>query len=131
MLPTASQEPAAPPGPGGRAPGETTRVLALPRGRHSAGRARSAGSSPRRTWVSRGVLLVILAVQAVLTLRMNNTAFEDEALYLYSGHLEIAHWLHGTPLQGNYASYFSGAPVLYPVPARRPTASAGWPRPGQ
>src|ERR1035438_685378 len=46
---------------------------------------------------------------------MSNTAFEDEALYLYSGHLEIAHLLHGVPLPGDYSSYFSGAPVLYPV----------------
>jgi hypothetical protein len=96
-------------------PGESTRVLRLPRGRHGSGPMRFATSSRRRTWVSRAVLLAILCVQAALSLRMNNTAFEDEALYLYSGHLQIAHLLHGTPLQGNYASYFSGAPVLYPV----------------
>ena len=70
---------------------------------------------PRRTWLSRAVVAVILLMQAVLTLRMNNTAFEDEALYLYVGHLEIAHMLHGAALQGDYPSYFSGAPVLYPV----------------
>ncbi len=61
------------------------------------------------------MLAAILCVQAALSLRLHNTAFEDEALYLYSGHLEIAHWLHGTALQGNYPSYFSGAPALYPV----------------
>ena len=54
-----------------------------------------------------------MLTQAALTLRMHNTAFEDEALYLYVGHLEISHWLHGTALQGDYPSYFSGAPVLY------------------
>lgn len=70
---------------------------------------------PRRTWVSRGVLLVIMIVQAVLTLRMSNTAFEDEALYLYAGHMELSHLLYGASLQGDYAAYFSGAPVLYPV----------------
>jgi hypothetical protein len=70
---------------------------------------------PRRIWLSRAVVGVILLMQAVLTLRMNNTAFEDEALYLYVGHLEIAHLLHGASLQGDYPSYFSGAPVLYPV----------------
>ncbi|HUJ08121.1 MAG TPA: glycosyltransferase family 39 protein [Streptosporangiaceae bacterium] len=70
---------------------------------------------PRRTRVSRLVLLALLVGQAMLTLRMHNTAFEDEALYLYSGHLELAHLLHGTPLFENFASYFSGAPVLYPV----------------
>ena len=87
----------------------------MPRGRHSSGPVRFTESSGRRTWVSRAVLLAILCVQAALSLRMQNTAFEDEALYLYSGHLEIAHWLHGTALQGDYATYFSGAPVLYPV----------------
>ncbi len=71
--------------------------------------------SRRRTAVSRAALLAILALQAVLTLWLRNTAFEDEALYLYSGRMEIAHLLHGAALQGNYASYFSGAPVLYPV----------------
>ncbi|HEY4463261.1 MAG TPA: glycosyltransferase family 39 protein [Streptosporangiaceae bacterium] len=72
-------------------------------------------SHPRRIWLSRGVLLLILIMQAALTLRMQNSAFEDEALYLYVGHLEIAHWLHGASLLGDYPSYFSGAPVLYPV----------------
>jgi hypothetical protein len=108
------------PGPGDPDPppdyrGESTRVLRQPRGRHGSGPMRFTTSSRRRTWVSRAVLFAILCVQAALTLRMSNTAFEDEALYLYSGHLQIAHLLHGTPLQGNYASYFSGAPVLYPV----------------
>lgn len=69
----------------------------------------------RRTRVSRLALLGILALQAVMSLRLSNTAFEDEALYLYAGRMEIAHLLHGAALQGNYASYFSGAPVLYPV----------------
>jgi len=98
-------------------PGETTltRVLRLPRGKHSSGPLKFSTESRRRTWVSRAVLFAILCVQAALTLRMHNTAFEDEALYLYSGHLQIAHWLHGAALQGNYATYFSGAPVLYPV----------------
>jgi len=65
--------------------------------------------------VSRACLLAILALQTVLSLRLQNTAFEDEGLYLYVGHLEIAHLLHGASLQGDYPSYFSGAPVLYPV----------------
>jgi 4-amino-4-deoxy-L-arabinose transferase-like glycosyltransferase len=69
----------------------------------------------RRTWLSRAVLLAVLCAQAVLTLQMHNTAFEDEALYLYAGHMELNHWLHGTALQGAYATYFSGAPILYPA----------------
>jgi 4-amino-4-deoxy-L-arabinose transferase-like glycosyltransferase len=61
------------------------------------------------------VLLAILCVQAIVSLRLRNTAFEDEALYLYTGHLELGHYLYRLPLEGNYPTYFSGAPVLYPV----------------
>ena len=54
-------------------------------------------------------------VQAALSLRLihADTAFQDEALYLWAGHREWAHLLHGTPVPP-FASYFSGAPVLYP-----------------
>ena len=57
----------------------------------------------------------MLAVQAALSLRLvgADTAFQDEALYLWAGHLEWAHWLHGTPIPP-FPSYFSGAPVIYP-----------------
>ncbi|MFJ8821700.1 glycosyltransferase family 39 protein [Streptomyces sp. NPDC102467] len=72
-------------------------------------------ASRRRAWVSRGVLLCVLAIQAVLSLRLSNTAFQDEALYLSAGHAELAHLLHGTPLPVDYAAYFSGSPQLYPV----------------
>ena len=80
-----------------------------------ASRQSGVDRSSRRIWVSRGVLVLIMLLQAALTLRMSNTAFEDEGLYLYVGHLEIRHFLHGAALQGDYPSYFSGAPVLYPV----------------
>ena len=96
--------------PPGRAPPGTRTPLAS-KAAHHAGIDRSS----RRIWVSRGVLVLIMVLQAVLTLRMSNTAFEDEGLYLYVGHLEIRHFLHGAALQGDYPSYFSGAPVLYPV----------------
>lgn len=72
-------------------------------------------ASRRRAWVSRAVLLFVLAVQAVLSLRLSNTAFQDEALYLAAGHAELQHLLHGTPLPLDYAAYFSGSPQLYPV----------------
>ena len=60
-------------------------------------------------------LLAVLAVQAVLSLRLigSNTAFQDEALYLRAGHLEWARWLHQTPIP-DFPAYFSGAPVIYP-----------------
>jgi Dolichyl-phosphate-mannose-protein mannosyltransferase len=89
-------------------------IVGLPPELASRGHAAPSMPTRRRTWISRGILFCILIMQSLLTVRMHNTAFEDEALYLYVGHLEIAHWLHGAALQGNYASYFSGAPVLYP-----------------
>ena len=60
-------------------------------------------------------LAVVLAAQTALSLRLvwANTAFQDEGLYLRAGHLEWARWLHGAPIP-DFASYFSGAPVLYP-----------------
>jgi hypothetical protein len=60
-------------------------------------------------------LLAVLAVQTVLSLRLvrADTAFEDEATYLWAGHLEWAHVLHGVPLP-QFPAYFSGAPVIYP-----------------
>jgi 4-amino-4-deoxy-L-arabinose transferase-like glycosyltransferase len=69
-----------------------------------------------RTFHPAGGLVVILAVQAALSIRLmgTNTAFEDEALYLWAGHLEWAHWLHGTTIP-EFPTYFSGAPVVYPV----------------
>jgi hypothetical protein len=58
-------------------------------------------------------ILVVLAVQAVLALRLvwSNTAFADEAEYIWYGHLEWQHWLHGSPLP---QYYLSGAPAIYP-----------------
>ena len=80
-----------------------------------------AADAPRRAGLKRfiprphrGILMLILFLQAALSLRNTNTAFEDEALYLYSGHLELAHLVFGQPVD-DFASYFSGAPVLYPV----------------
>ena len=43
----------------------------------------------------------------------SNTAFQDEALYLWAGRLEWAHWLHGAQLPV-FATWFSGSPVIYP-----------------
>jgi len=60
-------------------------------------------------------LTCILAVQALLSLRLvwSNTAFQDEALYMWAGRLEWAHWLHGGSVP-DFPAYFSGAPVVYP-----------------
>jgi len=83
--------------------------------------AAPAHGSHRKRWVlARHVprwwlLVAVLAVQAALSLRLvrADTAFEDEAAYLWAGHLEWAHWLHGTPIPP-FSAYFSGAPVIYP-----------------
>jgi hypothetical protein len=74
-----------------------------------------AGNSHRFLSLQWLCLIVILTVQAVMSLPLvwSNTAFRDEAIYLSAGHAEIAHWLHGTSVPA-YATYFSGAPVIYP-----------------
>jgi 4-amino-4-deoxy-L-arabinose transferase-like glycosyltransferase len=76
---------------------------------------RTATSGARKIWLNRGLLLGVLVIQAVLSLRLRNTAFEDEALYLYVGHLQIEHLFYGTPVPDFFTSYFSGSPMLYPV----------------
>jgi hypothetical protein len=79
--------------------------------------AGAASRPPDRPWPLRWpalALLPVLLVQAVLSLRLvhANTAFQDEALYLWAGHREWAHWLHGMPVPP-FPAYFSGAPVIY------------------
>ena len=60
-------------------------------------------------------LFALLAVQAVLSARLLqlNAAFVDEATYIYAGHQVLDHWIHGWS-DPAYATYFSGAPTLYP-----------------
>jgi putative flippase GtrA len=79
---------------------------------------------PRRRWRDRvrWPLMAILAVQAGLSssLIWSNTAFSDEALYLWAGHVQLSNWFHpaqNLPSIGtyNFADYFSGAPQFYPV----------------
>ena len=100
--------PGPPASPGAAAPGRLAATMA------------KAAERQRAAWPSFAQsptlpLAVILAIQAVLSLRLiwSNTAFTDEALYLWSGRLEWAHWLHATPIP-NFTSYFSGSPGIYP-----------------
>lgn len=51
----------------------------------------------------------------VSVITLHNTAFQDEALYLYAGRQIIHHWNGGPPPPENYAYYFSGYPYVYPV----------------
>jgi hypothetical protein len=60
-------------------------------------------------------LVAILTVQAgfSLTVIISNTGpFADEADYLWQGHLEWAHWLHGYTIP---ALHDSGTPKIYPA----------------
>lgn len=61
-------------------------------------------------------IAAILVVQAVLSIRLAHVgiASDDEGLYIYSGHQLIHELWHGggSPY---YETYFSGAPVIYPV----------------
>src|ERR1700678_673716 len=99
-------------GPATRESAEPVTEPGLPRGRTAASRY----GRPAKLRVPASLLLLaILAVQAALSLRLvkADTAFEDEATYLWAGHLEWAHLLHGTPVP-LFPSYFSGSPVIYP-----------------
>jgi 4-amino-4-deoxy-L-arabinose transferase-like glycosyltransferase len=66
--------------------------------------------------MSRWSLPLILAFQALLSWALlQNTAFEDEALYVYAGQQIWQHWLHGLPMLDNFSYYISGYPYVYPV----------------
>jgi hypothetical protein len=83
-------------------------------------RRSSKRSSPALTTVREIVtvpwpLFVVLAVQATLSLRLiwANTAFLDEATYIWAGRIELWHLISGSPVPV-YATYFSGSPAIYP-----------------
>ena len=71
------------------------------------------GRPPRRMLP----IVVICALQAALSLTLvrSNTAFTDEAEYLWSGHLELSHWLHAAPLPSALTNILSGSPYIYPA----------------
>jgi Dolichyl-phosphate-mannose-protein mannosyltransferase len=66
--------------------------------------------------VSRWSLILILAFQALLSWTLlQNTAFQDEALYIYAGRQILQNWLFKQPLLDRYDYYFSGNPYVYPI----------------
>ncbi len=75
---------------------------------------------------SRLALPLILVLQATLSLvLLRNTAFEDEALYLFAGRQIIRNWRGEHLPVGEYGSYFSGYPTLHPVIAGMLDMAAG------
>jgi 4-amino-4-deoxy-L-arabinose transferase-like glycosyltransferase len=73
---------------------------------------RSLASIPLSRWS----LPLILAFQAVLSWTLlQNTAFQDEGLYIYAGRQILQNWFWHQPLYDRYSYYFSGYPYVYPV----------------
>ena len=66
-------------------------------------------------WLDRLPLVGVLVVQSFASLRLHNTAFQDEALYIYTGHWERSAWAGGPFVYTHPESFFSGAPQLCPV----------------
>jgi hypothetical protein len=59
-------------------------------------------------------LFLVLAVQSCISLSLiwTNSAFGDEANYLWAGHLEVSHWFGGGPTP--HFNVLSGASLVYP-----------------
>jgi Dolichyl-phosphate-mannose-protein mannosyltransferase len=65
---------------------------------------------------ARWPLILILTAQVLVSVvTLHNTAFQDEALYIYAGRQIFNHWLGGPVPIDRYAVYFSGYPDFYPV----------------
>lgn len=75
-------------------------------------------------WVERVPTAVVLLVTALLALRLRNSAFLDEALYLDAGQDYLNHWFRDAPLP-QHGEFFSGAPGVYPVLAAALDAVGG------
>lgn len=89
-------------------------IVARPsRARGKSTKPRDLLAHPLVRWVPLGGILAVQAWNAV-GLAHSNTAFEDEATYLVAGHQILQGWLHGGP-DLYFPTYFSGAPVIYPV----------------
>src|SRR6266568_136090 len=66
--------------------------------------------------LSRWSLPLILAFQTLLSwILLQNTPFQDEALYVYAGRQIWQQWLGGPPSLDQYSYYFSGYPYVYPL----------------
>ncbi len=87
-----------------------------PAGEEPAGDRPGAPGGRRRLPLARCALAAVLVAQAAASARLlwANTAFQDEAEYLWLGHWELVHLISGAPVP-SAVTWFSGAPVIYPV----------------
>jgi hypothetical protein len=82
---------------------------------HAPGATPSASPSHRSRAIRYLPLALVLAVHAVSASRLQNTAFQDEALYLTYGRWILDSWVHGVQMDADPEQWFTGAPQLYPV----------------
>lgn len=104
---------------------EIARPLGPPAGRFEEPSPNARRSRPEvGRWIQWLPLPLLILTQVLMSLSLGNTAFEDEALYVQAGRDLLAHWQGEGPAT-DYASYFSGAPVAYPVLAGLLDAAGG------
>jgi hypothetical protein len=94
-----------------------TGVAVLPEpAREAAAEPKPPSARGRRTPARRVPwgLLLVLALQTCISLSLiwTNSAFGDEANYLWAGHLELSHWFGGGPTP--HFNVLSGASLVYP-----------------
>jgi hypothetical protein len=78
--------------------------------------ARSRALTDRAVLWTHLPLLCLLTLQGVVSLVMlRNTAFQDEALYMYAGRQITAALRTGSPLIDPFPHYLSGNPYFYPL----------------
>src|SRR4051794_21879528 len=74
--------------------------------------------SERGPWAPgspRTILIGIFVIQALLSLRLSNSAYRDEALDLWVGHSELNTWFRNiAPMDDAILTHFTGSPYLYP-----------------
>jgi hypothetical protein len=103
-------------------------TAADPSGRGSTGPSSLPDHGRRRQRRRSLPLTVICLVQVSLALPLvwSNTAFTDEADYLWVGRLVIAHWLHGKSWPANYGHrVLSGSSFIYPPLGAIASAAGG------
>ncbi|MFF4272973.1 glycosyltransferase family 39 protein [Streptomyces sp. NPDC001536] len=75
----------------------------------------SAAPSRRRRWIGRILLLGVLAMQALLSLRLSDSASPEEAVNLVVGRQQYDHLLDGTAVTTDLVDRVPGSASLYPA----------------